>query len=97
MLLNAGTSLPAVRRYIRMNPARKMWKERNADRFVRFADLRHPVLDSALPWAAVGDLTLLGSPFLVPASSREIARGAASWRSIDERTTSKLSGEVPKV
>ena len=66
MLLNAGTSLPSVRHYIRMNPARKMWKEQNADRFVRFAGLHHPVLDPALRWTAIGDLTLLGSPFLFP-------------------------------
>lgn len=43
-----------------------MWKESHPDRFVRYANLRHPVLDPALPWSATGDLTLLGSPFLFP-------------------------------
>lgn len=66
MILNAGTSLPAVRRYIKLNPARKMWKASHPDLFARHADLRHPVLDPALPWSAMGDLTLLGSPFLFP-------------------------------
>ena len=29
-------------------------------------DLRHPVLDPALSWSAIGDVTLLASPFLYP-------------------------------
>ena len=66
MLLNAGVALSAVRKYIRMNPARKRWKELHSDRFVRMRGLRHPSLDPSLPWTAIGDLTLLASPFLFP-------------------------------
>lgn len=89
MILNAGTSLPAVRRYIRMNPARKQWKEQHPDRFVRFSGLRHPVLDPALPWTAVGDLTLLGSPFLFPViltRKKTVEQHEAEIAAILERT-----------
>jgi len=56
--------LAAIRRYIKMNPARYFWKLDNPDMF-RFRDnLRHPVLDPALSWSAVGDITILASPFL---------------------------------
>ena len=56
--------LKAIRRYIRLNPARALWKARHPDRFIRFANIRHPVLDPARRWDAMGNLTLLGSPFL---------------------------------
>ncbi len=66
LLVNAGVSLAAVRRYIRMNPMRKLWKDAHPDMFMRHADLRHRFLDPALPWSAIGNLTLLASPFLLP-------------------------------
>ncbi len=56
--------LAAIRRYIRMNPARWFWKLDNPDMFRFRANLRHPALDPAFPWSAVGDITLLASPFL---------------------------------
>ena len=56
--------LAAIRRYIRMNPARYFWKLDNPDMFLRHAHFRHPILDPALTWTACGDLTLLASPFL---------------------------------
>ena len=56
--------LKAIRRYIRLNPARALWKARHPDRFIRFANIRHPVLDPARRWDAMGNLTLLASPFL---------------------------------
>ena len=56
--------LKAIRRYIRMNPARYFWKLDNPDMFIRHGHFRHPILDPALTWAACGDLTLLASPFL---------------------------------
>lgn len=56
--------LKAIRRYIRLNPARALWKARHPDRFIRFAHIRHPVLDPARRWDAMGNLTLLASPFL---------------------------------
>lgn len=56
--------LSAIRRYIRLNPARALWKARHPDRFIRFAGIRHPVLDATRRWDAMGDPTLLSSPFL---------------------------------
>ena len=56
--------LKAIRRYIRLNPARKLWKLAHPDRFVCFQNVRHAVLDPSRRWQAMGDLTLLGSPFL---------------------------------
>ncbi|MBR4519364.1 MAG: hypothetical protein IKO65_10220 [Victivallales bacterium] len=66
LLVNAGCPLAVVRKYIKMNPARKMWKTLNPDRFVRRSGLKHAVLDPALSWTAIGDLTLLASPFMFP-------------------------------
>ena len=60
--------LAAIRRYIRGNPARAMWKRQHPDRFVCHSRIRHPILDLTLPWSACGDLTLLASPFLVAVS-----------------------------
>lgn len=59
--------LKAIRRYINLNPARALWKRRHPDRFLRFAPIRHAILDPARTWSAMGNLTLLGSPFLVHA------------------------------
>ncbi len=56
--------LKAIRRYIRLNPARAIWKREYPDRFQCFANIRHPVLDPTRRWSAVGNLTLLASPFL---------------------------------
>ena len=62
----SGRQLSAIRRYIRHNPARALWKAEHPDRFVRHAGFRHPILDPAFSWSACGDLTLLGTPFLFP-------------------------------
>ena len=56
----------AIRLYIRNNPARALWKRAHPDRFRVIAGLRHASLDPALPWSAMGDPTLLGSPFRFP-------------------------------
>lgn len=56
--------LKTIRRYIRLNPARALWKAAHPDRFIRFTNIRHPVLDPARRWDAMGNLTLLASPFL---------------------------------
>ena len=68
LLVNAGRPLAAVRKYIKMNPARKMWKDGHPDRFMRHDNIRHTVLDASLSWTAIGDLTLLASPFMFPVS-----------------------------
>ena len=60
--------LRSIRRYIRLNPARALWKAKNPDCFVRRAIPREKLLANAenLPpvFYAIGDLTILGSPFL---------------------------------
>ena len=50
--------------YIRLNPARKLWKLAHPDRFVCFQKIRHAILAPSRRWQGMGDLTLLGSPFL---------------------------------
>lgn len=59
--------LKAIRRYIQLNPARALWKHHHPDRFLRITNIRHAILDPARDWSAMGNLTLLGSPFLVQA------------------------------
>lgn len=60
--------LAAIRRYIRGNPARVLWKRRHPDRFACHPHIRHRILDSDLTWSACGELTLLASPFLLAVS-----------------------------
>ncbi len=64
----SSRQLAAIRRYIRGNPTRAIWKRKHPDLFVCHSRIRHPVLDPALPWSACGDLTLLANPFLVAVS-----------------------------
>lgn len=56
--------LQAIRRYIRLNPARKLWRLAHPDKFRRQTGLRHRMLDPAHSWSAIGDTTLIASPFL---------------------------------
>ena len=56
--------LTAIRRYIRLNPARKLWRMAHPDLFRRLSGLRHPFLDPRRCWSAIGDVTLFASPFL---------------------------------
>ena len=58
-------SLGSVRRYIRRNPDRALWKRRHPDRFLRVSDLKHPVLPSDVTWTGLGNVMALASPFLV--------------------------------
>ncbi len=87
--------LKTIRRYIRLNPARALWKERHPDRFIRFAGIRHPVLDPVRQWDAMGNLTLLGSPFLhhVRLTMRKNAEEHTS--EINEIIESAKRGVVP--
>ena len=43
----SSRQLKAIRRYIKLNPARALWKTRHPNRFVRLANVRHPVLDAS--------------------------------------------------
>lgn len=56
--------LSAIRRYIKMNPTRYFWKHDHPDLFKAIYQLRHPLLEPALAWSAIGDITILASPFL---------------------------------
>ncbi len=58
--------LAAIRRYIRGNPARALWKKAHPNRFQVLEGIRHPSLDTTLYWSAMGDATLLASPFRFP-------------------------------
>ena len=57
--------LKTIRRYIKLNPARAIWKRRHPERFTRFTNLKHPILDPSRRWDAMGNPLLLSSPFLV--------------------------------
>ena len=59
-----SAQLKAIRHYIRLNPARALWKARHPDRFIRYSGIRHAILDPSRHWDGMGNLTLLGSPFL---------------------------------
>ena len=59
------TQLAAIRRYIKMNPARAHWKDTHTNLFERHGPFRHAALPTTEgPWYAIGNLTLLASPFL---------------------------------
>ena len=59
-----STQLKTIRRYIRLNPTRALWKEKNPDMFLRHRGIRARALDESRQWDAMGALTLLASPFL---------------------------------
>ena len=56
--------LKTIRRYIKLNPARALWKRRHPERFIRITDIKHPILDPSRRWDAMGNPLLLSSPFL---------------------------------
>lgn len=87
--------LKAIRRYIRLNPARAIWKQEHPERFLCFPNIRHRVLDPARRWSAIGNLTLLGSPFLfhVRLSMRQTL--AEHEKSIAECIARAKRGEIP--
>ena len=87
--------LAAIRRYIRLNPARALWKLLHPDRFVRFANIRHAVLDPARRWDAMGNLTLLGSPFLRHVRLTMKLTAEEHGATIDEIVAAAERGVVP--
>lgn len=58
--------LKAVRHYIRLNPARWIWKQQHPDRFACQRNIRSTRLSIFAPrtFDGLGNLALLGSPFL---------------------------------
>ena len=95
LLVNAGKPLAAVRRYIKMNPARKIWKDGHPDLFVRRGGLRHHVLDASLPWTAIGDLTLLTNPFMFPVRLTRRKTVEQHEQEIAQMVERARRGEVP--
>lgn len=87
--------LSAIRRYIRHNPLRAVWKAEHPDRFARHARVRHPVLDRSLQWSACGELTLLGSPFLFPVRLTRRRSVESQEESISEAVERARLGMVP--
>ncbi len=62
----SARQLSAIRRYIRGNPARALWKKAHPDRFRVMSGIRHASQDPTVAWSAMGDPTLLASPFRFP-------------------------------
>ena len=58
--------LRTIRHYIKLNPARKLWKLAHPDRFRCHDNITSQLLKRLPPrrWQGMGNLTLLGSPFL---------------------------------
>ena len=87
--------LKAIRHYIALNPARALWKMRHPDQFRRLGPIRHAILDPSRVWNAVGNLALLGSPFLFHVRltlKKTVAEHEAAIREIVARAA---HGEVP--
>ena len=59
-----SAALANVRRYIKNNPKRALWKRTHPDRFVRFVGVKRPNLPAEATWTAFGNVLLLASPFL---------------------------------
>ena len=58
--------LRTIRHYIKLNPARRLWKLAHPDRFLCHPNINAQLLKRLPPrrWQGMGNLTLLGSPFL---------------------------------
>ena len=91
----SSRQLAAIRKYIRHNPARALWKAEHPDRFIRYSGFRHPILDPALLWSACGDLTLLGSPFLFPVRLTRRRTVEAQEAEIADAVERALGGMIP--
>jgi len=91
----SSRQLSAIRRYIRHNPARAVWKAEHPDRFARITGFRHPILDSKLSWSACGDLTLMGSPFLFPVRLTRRMPVEAQEEAISEAVDQAECGMIP--
>ena len=91
----SSRQLKAIRRYIRLNPARALWKMRHPDRFQLHANIRHPILAANRNWDAIGNLTLLGSPLLFPVRLTRKKTPEEHAASIDEIVEKARRGMIP--
>lgn len=90
-----STQLKTIRRYIRLNPARALWKEKNPDMFLRHRGIRARVLDESRQWDAMGALTLLASPFLFHVRLTMKKTAEEHRQAIDEIIEKARRGMVP--
>ena len=91
----SSRQLKAIRRYIRLNPARALWKMRHPDRFQRHANIHHPILAANRSWDAIGNLTLLGSPLLFPVRLTRKKTPEEHSAAIDEIVEKARRGMIP--
>lgn len=91
----SSRQLAAIRRYIRGNPVRALWKKAHPDRFRVMAGIRHLSLDPALRWSALGDPTLLASPFRFPVRLTRKRPVEAQEEALSEAMARARCGMVP--
>ena len=89
--------LKAIRHYIKLNPARALWKLRNPDLFLCHRALKAHRLAPLAPMSfdGIGALTLLGSPFLFHVRltlKKTVAEHAAA---IEEIVAKSRRGMIP--
>ncbi|MBO4619918.1 MAG: transposase, partial [Victivallales bacterium] len=85
----------AIRHYIRNNPARALWKANHPDRFCVIQHVRHPALDADNPWSAMGDLTLIASPFRFPVRLTRRLTIKEQEAALGEAMTRAQTGMIP--
>lgn len=82
--------LRTIRHYIKLNPARKLWKLAHPDRFLCHPNINAQLLKRLPPrrWQGMGNLTLLASPFLFHVRltlKKSVAEHEAAIREIVEK------------
>ena len=90
-----SAQLHAIRRYIRLNPARAIWKAKNPDMFLRHRGIRARALSEARQWDAMGELTLLASPFLFHVRLTMKKTAEEHREAIDEIIEKARHGMIP--
>ena len=91
--------LKAIRHYIRLNPSRALWKARNPDCFVRRAIPTARLVENTagLPETvyAIGDISFLGSPFLLHVRLTLRKSVEEHRAAIDEIVEKARRGQIP--
>lgn len=85
----------AIRHYIRNNPARALWKAKHPDRFCVMPNVLHPALSSEMTWSAMGDLTLIASPFRFPVRLTRWLPVEAQEQELSEALERARCGMIP--
>lgn len=89
--------LKTIRRYIRLNPARKLWKQHHPDMFLCHTNFKSALFARLPPqrWDGLGNLTLLGSPFLFHVRLTLKKTLDEHQAAIDEIINRARHGEIP--